>query len=449
MNSLQKQRNLNSVLSLLMYRLFVLIVLASSGSGLIAQEVLTAGEAIEIALEQNLGISIARLDQEMSEMNVFKSNAGYGPEISWDANLNGLVNRVNQNFLDGRVVNRFGRTYSPSTGLNLDWLLLDGGQRENTFERLQKISEVSSLETQLAMQDLVEQVMESYFEIIRLNATVQFLDTIIVYYEDRLSLTEERWRVGRGSKLDYLQSETDLNAQLSELAFNTNALKNAKVRLNNLLNRDLNIDFEVQEEVALHPDYVLEELLDQAMVQNQDLTIMTRLRDISILDEQSAEAVRQPWLSFSSRLGYSYNNSNTGFLQSSNNASLSAGFNASWIIYDGKRMRTQVEIAKINTEKVETERELLMTQIRADLTAAYNNYESDKRLRTFEEENSKIAEENLLISLEKFRLGGSTILELNEAQRSYLTSANRLVEASHNIRMSELRLLRLSGNLVR
>jgi outer membrane protein len=46
-------------------------------------------------------------------------------------------------------------------------------------------------------------------------------------------------------------------------------------------------------------------------------------------------------------------------------------------------------------------------------------------------------------------LGGSTILELNEAQRSLNTSLNRLTNARYNIKISELQIMRLSGELVK
>ena len=87
-------------------------------------------------------------------------------------------------------------------------------------------------------------------------------------------------------------------------------------------------------------------------------------------------------------------------------------------------------------------------QLVNDLSLTYNQYQTDKELLNFEILNREIALENLTISLEKFRLGGSTILELNEAQRAYDTALNRLVDAQFNIKLSELELLRLSGTLV-
>ena len=83
------------------------------------------------------------------------------------------------------------------------------------------------------------------------------------------------------------------------------------------------------------------------------------------------------------------------------------------------------------------------------ITTAFNQYNSDLEIQALEEQNLVVVEENLQISLEKFKLGASTILELNEAQRSYDDSINRLVNAQNNVRLSELDLLRLTGKLIR
>ncbi|HMS68514.1 MAG TPA: TolC family protein, partial [Saprospiraceae bacterium] len=61
-----------------------------------------------------------------------------------------------------------------------------------------------------------------------------------------------------------------------------------------------------------------------------------------------------------------------------------------------------------------------------------------------EETNKTIAEENLQISLEKFRLGGSTILDLNEAQQRYDAALNRYVDAYYDVRFAELEIERIS-----
>jgi outer membrane protein TolC len=140
---------------------------------------------------------------------------------------------------------------------------------------------------------------------------------------------------------------------------------------------------------------------------------------------------------------------NAGLFLYNQNVGLNVGLGATWNIFNGEIVRRQIQTSKINTDILRKQEENLWIQIESDLMRAYNQYQTDKELLKLEEENNDVAEENLKISLEKFKLGGSTILELNEAQRSLNTSLNRLTNARYNIKISELQIMRLSGELVK
>lgn len=430
-------------------RLFFVPVISLFFSFSMGQNALSLEQAIEMALSENYNVDIVELDQRMADQAVYRSNAGFGPVVDWNGNIGGTVNNVNQNFLDGRQVNRFGRSISPNTNINLGMTLYDGGRMQATLKRLQKISESVSVESQLTLQDLVTDVMTTYYNVELQKARVEYLDTIIGYYEDRLQITEERWHVGRGSKIDFLQSSTDLNAQLSERSVAQNLLRNAKVALNNLLNRDLNTAFEVTESGLLNNAYDLNQLIENAQVQNRELIMLDRLREISELEVEEISSADKPTVSLRSTLGYSYSNTNAGFLLSNSNASFSTGVSAIWNIFDGHHRKNQTTIARLNTERIDRQHDLLEQQILTDLTQAYNQFTADQELLAFEIANEELAQENLTISIEKFRLGDSSILEVNEAQRTYNIALNRLVNAEFNVKISELELLRLSGALVR
>jgi outer membrane protein TolC len=195
---------------------YCLLILMLVSGVTFSQELLALDDAISIGLSQNLGIEVAQMEQQVAQMQVYRSNAGFGPQLGLNANAGATVNRVQQNYLDGRVVDRFGRSLAPNISLGLDWPVYDGGRMEAVFQRLKEISNASDIQTQISMESLVSQIIQAYYEVMRLKARVSFLNTVITYYEDRLRITEERWHVGKGSKIDFLQSKTDLNTQLSE-----------------------------------------------------------------------------------------------------------------------------------------------------------------------------------------------------------------------------------------
>lgn len=418
-------------------------------SGLIyGQEALDLRQAITVALEQNFGIQVAQLQQEAVAMEVYKSNVGMGPVIDLNASFRSTGNNVNQTFTDGRVINRWGRAFNPNVNASLSMTLYDGGRMQAAYERLGLLSQFSTLEGRIIIQATVSDVMLTYYDILRSQEQVNFLNIIIEYYEERLKITEERWNVGRGSKIDFLQSQTELNAQLSQLAAAENNLQNFKIRLNGILNRPPEEDFTPVEIENIPSNYALEELRTLALEKNKDLLLLQKALQIGEKTEEELQAAFKPEIFLDAGVGYNYNNTNAGFLLSNRSVFGNVGVSARYNLYDGGNRNKRIEIARLNNKIISTQQESLENQIINDLTQAYNQYVADQSLVVFEEQNTAIAEENLSISLEKFRLGASSILELNEAQRAYVTALDRLVSGQYNVRISELELLRLCGQLV-
>jgi outer membrane protein len=414
-----------------------------------AQGVLKIDEVIDKALESNFGIKISKKQIEAAENRIFKSNAGMVPIIDWNTGFNSTFNQVNQNFVDGRVINRFGQSYTPNTNLALSWTIYDGRRMYVIYDRLKAQGQQSQIQSKVVIQNTLSNVMQSFYDVQRLQRTVQFLKTIIKYYDERLSITDERWQIGRGSKLDYLQSKTDLTTQTANLINAESQLKSSKIRLNSLLARDAGTEFTVNEDLELNPNYNLDELLQRAKTQNQELLLINKSAEINLLNEKEAESFRLPRILLNSSFGYSFNTNNAGLITLNQQVGLNTGITMAWTIFDGQRIKRNIQLTKINTEIIQQQKEDLLNQISADLNSSYNQYQTDKSLLSLEMENKELAEENLKISLEKFKLGASTILELSDAQSRFDTALNRLVIAQYNVKISELNLLRISGELVK
>lgn len=409
--------------------------------------VLTLEEAIEIALKENYGIKIAQQNNEIAAYQVYKGNAGYSPTITYNANFGTVFNYVDQSFFDGRSINRFGRQVNPGTNVALLWTVYDGQLRKYVLDQLRGQEQQAGLQKQVVIQNTMAQLMTLYFDIMRQKQSVGFLEQIVKYYEERLQITEQRWQIGRASKLDYLQSRTDLTAQLTELTNARNNLANAKVRLNTLMNRDPLTTFEIQEIPNFKNDYDLKQLVQDAKSSNPQLALMQKMIELQLIGEKQSNSFKLPRVNLTSSLNYASSSNNAGLIVLNQNYGINTGIGLSWTLFDGQRIRRNVETARLRTEMAKEERNNLLNQIVGDLHAAYNQFKADQQLLEIEEENKSLAEENLTISLEKYRLGSSTILEINEAQRRFDTSVNRLVNARFNVKVSELELLRLSGNL--
>jgi outer membrane protein len=413
-----------------------------------AQKIISLPDAISEALEGNYGIQIAQEQVNAAENQIYKGNAGMAPIINWNTGLNGNLSQVNQIFLDDRKINKLGNSFSPSTNLGLNWTLYDGRRMQVRYERLKSVGQQSQLQKKLVIQNAISNVMETYYQILRQKKSVEYLTTIIGYYNERLKITEERWKIGRGSKLDYLQSKADLNTQQSNLVNAENEFKNAKIRLNNILGASADRNFETSELNLETGIYSLTDLLIKAKALNSEVILLNKAMELSLLDQQEMASFKLPRIAMNSSFGYSLSKNNAGFLAINQSLGLNAGLTATWNVFNGHGTQRDIQLAQINTNIITKRKESLLNQIEADISAAYFQFQTDKKLLNLENENRDVAEENLTISLEKFKLGASTILELNDAQRRFDDSLNRLVNAQYNERISELELLRLSGALV-
>ena len=87
--------------------------------------------------------------------------------------------------------------------------------------------------------------------------------------------------------------------------------------------------------------------------------------------------------------------------------------------------------------------------IESSLLIAYNNFKNSMDVLSLEEENFKLAKENVDVALERFRLGNSNTIELKVAQKSFDDAQTRLVNARYDAKVSETELMRLNGMLVK
>jgi outer membrane protein len=430
-----------------MKKIPLLIILLLNSPLIFSQTMLSLEEAQSIAMENNWGLKVSQKQIEAADNRIFKANAGYSPVIDWNTSYSGSFNQVNQKFFDGRSVQRFGTSITPNTNLSLAWTLYDGRRMQAVYARLNSQGQQSRIQNQLLVQNTLSNVMQAYYDIQRLQQSKSYLEVIIGYYEERLKITEERWQIGRGSKLDFLQSKTDYSTQKANLVNTLNELKGAKIRLNGLLARDPKTEFEVNDLSGYTNSDNLEILLENARMKNQEYLLLKKSEEINLLNQKEAKSFKLPRVGLTSSFGYNFNTNNAGLITFNQSVGLNTGITATWRVFDGQLNNRNIQLAKINGEIIKVQKEEWLNNIDMDITTAYYQNQNDETLLKLELENKALAEENLEISLEKFKLGASTILELNDAQTRFNNALSRLVNAQYNVKISALELLRLSGQL--
>ncbi len=413
-----------------------------------AQEVLTIENAQKIALENNFEIKIASNNLNIDKTNVATGNAGMLPKITANLVDANSIQNSSQTRQDG-TVNALdnAKNNSLNYGVGLDWTVFDGFKM---FAKLEQLKELQKLgETQLKRTILlkISTVNALYFDLVQQQQQLAALDTTIVISTQRLALAQNRFIIGKASKLEVLNAQVDLNTDKVTLLRQKESYTNQKIALNQFLARDPNIDFKVVDEVSVDNKLILAELLALAEKQNPQLESIIINKRVSELQLKQIKGERYPTLNLTSGYNFFESQSSLGFTKESSAHGLSYGFRASLNLFDGFSQNRNEKIAKIQIEnsKIAIEQQSLL--LNSELSTAFQTYLTNLELIDLEENNEAIAKQNLSITVDKFRIGTITTLEFRTAQLNYINAKVRYSNAQFQAKLSEIALKELAGNL--
>jgi outer membrane protein TolC len=414
-----------------------------------SQELLTTEQAVNIALENNYSIRIARNQAEMAANNVTYGNAGFLPSVDLGATHNSNIQNARQEYLSGQI-NERDNARSSSLNMNaaLNWTLFDGLAMFVTYEKLKEFEEMGELAARAAIERTIVNVLTSYHDLVRQKQRLQVIDKSIAISEERIRLADEKFQLGAASRLDILQAQVDYNTDRSDLLNSQELFRISKIRLNNLMARDINIDFEVAEQIEKVELPEWNQLYEAVFTNNTFLQMSFTENRIASLELRETQARRMPRLN--ANAGYSFVNSESesGFIISNRTSGLNYGLALNWNVFNGFNLNRQIANARIMQENAEIELLDYRALLEADLMATWLSMESRIKLAEFEAENLEVADMNLAIAMERFRLGELSGLELREAQKNYLAAEGRLITARYQAKIVEVGLREISGVLI-
>jgi outer membrane protein TolC len=416
-----------------------------------AQKTLSLQECINLGLEQNFSIRLARNTEEIYVNNVSLGNAGYLPRLSLSAQQSGVVNNVNQNLADGGTNSTSGiHNTSSNAGLNLNQTIFDGFRVQTTYQRLQELSEIGSLQTRMTIENMVASIIAEYYNLIQQERLLSNLRYAVELSRERARIDEERYLLGSGSKLQLLQSQVYLNADSSRLGRQHETVRSSRIRLNELLALDdiTEMVFVSDSLIEVNPNLVYDNLLQATLSNNTSLLLASSDQVISEYDRKIIASNAYPYLNFSSGYGMSYNTYQSGSLKNQRNLSANYGLTLGFNIFDGFNQRRQMSNAAIEVENSQLAYQQVEQQTRADLLTLYNAYTNNLMLLNLELQNLNVARENLEIALERYKLGDLAGLELREVQKSLLDAEERLLYIQYQTKLAEISLLQISGRIM-
>lgn len=413
-----------------------------------AQQVLTLEDAVKIALENNYDIRIAKNDLKVDQANADVGNAGMLPKVTANVIDNNGIQNASQTRTDGTKTSLDNaKNNSLNYGVGLDWTVFDGFRMFARYEQLKKLQQLGEAQLKLTIITKISDVNETYFDLVQQQQQLAALDTTIVISRQRLDLAQNRFTIGKASKLEVLNAQVDLNTDITNMLKQKDLYAATKIKLNQILARDPQTAYKVVDFIIVDKDLQLAALTDLAVKQNPQLQSQIINKSVSELQLKQVRAGRYPTLKVNTGYNFAETQSSIGFTSQTSARGLTYGFTASMNIFDGFYQNRNEKIAKLGIENAQIAIEQQQNTLSSQLVSAFQTYQTNIQLSELEDKNEDIAKQNLDITLEKFRIGTITTFEFRTAQLNFVNAQVRNSNAQYVAKLSEIALKELAGNL--
>ena len=427
----------------------VFYMLSALCSSQAQDSLMTARDAVDIALQHNLRIQIAQSDQDIARINNNWGNAGKWPTVTAGIGNTEALTNLNQKLSNGSEIMRNGVTNNIlNANISANWRIYNGMRVRATKERFEELERISDLQLKQEIVRLTYDVLIAYYNLVRLNLQVRATTAIIDLSKEREKIAETRFNVGSAAKTDLLQASIDLNTQLVNLTNIQQQIRVNRSILNNLLKREPDAPLAVLDTAFGQQLVDMEDYKKRTESQNFQLLLAQRDRALLLQDRRIINAQRLPVLSINSNTSFNRNKATGGFFLTNQTYGPNIGVNLAVPIFNNNITRTQLKVNELQQKQQQLQYDLLKTEIRRDLQVAFDEYKNALSISEVEKENVKLAKENNYISTERFRKLQSNSIELRQAQLSLIEAQDRYINAAYRAKVAATTLQLLAGEVI-
>ena len=388
------------------------LVLGSLGAEQLASaQALNMDQAVSVALQRNKDVIAAKLDIEAAQVD--RISAGLYPNPTFSYSLGNIVlgsgNAQGMNLQPG-AFSQTVHTFGVSDVIDI-W-----NKRGARIQAADKGVELKRLQVEDALREIAHSVRSACADVMREQTEDDLAREVATHYSETVRLSRARQKAGEISDAELRKIELEgLKYQTAVLDADTE-LESAREKLVGLMGLPVVAadTIKVTEAAPSRSKLSLRALTVKAMEQRPDVRANKQARMFA--DAQLSSARREAYPDIS--LGVAYTHS--GFTVSGDNPnSLALTLSLPIPIFD----RNQAGIGKANVElrKADNDAAKLVLNVEHEVAEAVRRGERARMLlEIYEGGMLERAESALKVTEKSYKAGAVSLLELLEAQRTYL-----------------------------
>lgn len=439
----------------------LLCIVITGPSALYAQDndvrEISLSEAVELALDRNIGVQQAENNLERSDAAVRQAYGNFMPDLSASGSAQRAVGRqFNQATVE---FNEFTQN-SINGNLGTSVPLFTGWRNISNLRAAKTDREAGENEYQRLREDTIFQTASEFLQVILNRELLEISQDNLETARQQLEQVKAQVEVGMRPVVDQFNQEAEVASNELQVLQRENQLTASKVRMIRILQLEAFGEYEfvipdIETDAIIPQEFDLRELISVALDNRRELRT-------GELDIESAEyglrAARSgylPTLSFSANISSSYGDQyrlrafdpdteqttteTVGFSDQffDQRINRGLGFNLSIPIFDRFQTRTSVVNSKIDIKNarlnLDDQRSLVFQEVRQ----AYEDYRTISQELVSTEAQLRAAEKAFETQQERYNVGSSTLLELTQANNAFVQASSQRIQAVYQFIFQE------------
>ena len=409
---------------------FILVVLlplvASAAQEIKQGETLDLSRCIDIALKNHPTIGGAAGSLKASESKVSQARSGYYPQ----ADLSNGYSRIHPSGASSNLGPSKTSYDEYQSSFNLNQTLFDFGKTSAQVDVQSFGADAARADLDNTQSQVVLGVKQAYYGILQSMQSRDAYTEAVAQFRQHLDQAKRFYEVGTRPKIDVTKAEVDLSQARLNLLKADNALRIARISLNNAMGVPDAPAYEVKDRAA-YQDYPIDlaTALKRGYDARGDLVSATAKREAA---ERSIDLARTGYYPvLSGNAGYGWTGRDFPL-----DKQWTVGAALNFPLFSGFLTRSQVEEARANLEVARANEENIRQGIRFDIEQAFSNLTESKERIVLSELTVKQARENRELAQGRYAAGVGNTIEVTDALVLEINAKTSYISALSDYRLA-------------